>query len=73
MQYDPRKGFAPYQSNSVYKKVRYNKRYTILDQQIAQHFVQYIEGLSTTLAFYATQIINSILKSMISANHDIGL
>ena len=42
------------------------------EKQIAKYFVQYSECLSNPLPFYATQIINPILNSMISANHNKG-
>ena len=34
------------------------KRYLIIDQQIAQHFVNYSDCLHTPLPFYETQIHN---------------
>ena len=37
------------------------KRYFIIDQQIARHFVHYSECLSNPLPFYATQIITLFL------------
>ena len=46
------------------------KRYFIIDQQIARHFVHYIEYPYDPLPFYATQIINPVLTSRISTNHD---
>ena len=49
-----------------------NKKYFIIDQQIARNFVQYSECLSNLLPNYETQIINPFLNSMISANHDKG-
>ena len=39
-----------------------NKRYFIIDQQIARHFVQYSEFLSNPLPFYAEQIIDPFLN-----------
>ena len=35
--------------------------FSIIDQQIALHFVHYSECLSNPLTFYATKIINSLL------------
>ena len=49
------------------------KRYFIINQQIARHFVQYSECLYHPLPFYVTPIINSFLTSGITANHDKGL
>ena len=46
------------------------KRYFMVDQQILQNFVQYIEGLSNS--FYASQIIDIFINSRISANRDKG-
>ena len=48
-----------------------DKRYFIIDQQLARQFVQYSECLY--LLFYATPIINPFLTSKISANHNKGL
>ena len=58
----------------VYEEISYhhNKRYLIIDQQIARHFVQYSEYLSHSLPFYPTQMINPILNLRISANHNKG-
>ena len=47
------------------------KRYFILDQQIAWHFVHWM-SLQTPFS-YVTQIINPFLTSRLSANHDTGL
>ena len=47
-----------------------NKRYSIIDRQIARHFVQYSESFSNLSSPYETQIINPFLKSWISAKHD---
>ena len=50
------------------------KRYFIIDEQIARHFVHYSECLNLPpLLFYVTQIINQFLTSWISAYHDKGL
>ena len=49
------------------------KRYFMIDQQKARHFVHFSEYLSTSIPFYATQIIKNFLNSRISANHDKGL
>ena len=46
------------------------KRYLIIDQQIARHFVLYSEYLYHPLPFYGTQIITLFLTSTISANQD---
>ena len=43
-----------------------DKRYFIIDQQIASHFVHYSECLYYPLPLYATQIINHFLTSRIS-------
>ena len=51
-------------------KVKINKIYFIIDQQIARYFVQYSECLTNYLPFYATQIIYTFLNSRISCNHD---
>ena len=48
----------------------YNTRDYVIDKQKAQHFVQYSEGNFKTLSIYATQIINPILNSKISAKKD---
>ena len=50
-----------------------NKRYFIIDQQIARHFVHYSECLSNLTSFYTIQLINPFLISRITANHDKGL
>ena len=47
-----------------------DKRYFMIDQQIAQHFVHYSKCLYHPLLFFATQIIIPFLNSKISANHD---
>ena len=47
----------------------FDKRYFIIDQQIARHFVQ---NFQTSLSLYATQIIITLLLSQGSANHDKG-
>ena len=46
------------------------KIYFIIDQQIARHFVQFSECLSSPIHSYATQIIKPFLSSRILANHD---
>ena len=46
------------------------KRYSIIDQQLAQPFVHYSAWHSKSLPFYANQIIYPFLKLRISANHD---
>ena len=48
----------------------FSKRYSIIDQQLARHFVQYSEWLTISLPFYATQIIDPFLTLRISANPD---
>ena len=53
--------------------VRLNKRYFIIDQQIARHFVHYSECLSNPPSLYATQMINPFLNSRIKDNHNKGL
>ena len=53
-----------------HKIVACNKRYSIIDQQIAHIFCTTVNVGTTRLPFYATQIINPFLKSRISANHD---
>ena len=53
---------------SFYLLTGVGKRYFIIDQQIAQHFLQYSECLSNPLRFYKTQIINLFLNPRISAN-----
>ena len=55
------------------KKKYANKRYSIIDQQIAWHFVDYSECLSNPLPFFETQIINPFLNSRITVNHEKGL
>ena len=47
-----------------------NKRYFIIDQQIARHFVHYRECLSNPLPFYTIQITNPFLNSRISPNKE---
>ena len=47
-----------------------HKRYFIIDQQIAEHFVHYSKYLSKPLPFYATEMINPFFNSRISANHN---
>ena len=49
------------------------KRYFIIDQQIAQNFMHFSELFTTSLPFYASQIISHFLTLRISANHDKGL
>ena len=49
------------------------KRYFIIDQQIARHFVLYSECLYHPLSFYGNQIITLFLTSTILAKHDKGL
>ena len=49
-----------------------NKRYLMIDPQIARHFVHYSECLSNPLPFKATQIINPFLDSRFSANNNKG-
>ena len=49
------------------------KRYFIIDQQIAWHFVHYSECLFHPLPFFATLTTNHFPTSRISANHDKGL
>ena len=48
------------------------KRYFIVDQQIARHFVHYSE-CTNPLPFYLTQMINPFLILRTLANHDKGL
>ena len=48
------------------------KRYSIIDQQIAQHFAHCSEYLYHPLPFYATQNITPFLTLSISANHNKG-
>ena len=48
------------------------KIYSMIDQQIARHFVHYSESLYNPLSFYITQI-TLFLNSRISANQDKGL
>ena len=50
----------------------YDKRYFIIDHQIARYFVHFSECLLNPLSFYATQIIIPFLHLRISANHDKG-
>ena len=57
-------GYTPFTETQI---SRY-KRYSIIDQQVAPHFVHYSECLSNPLPFYATQIINPFLTLRISAN-----
>ena len=47
------------------------KRYFLIDQQKAQHFVHFSEYLSDPLPFYATQFITYFLNLKISLNHNI--
>ena len=54
----------------------FDKRYFIIDQQLARQFVEYSECLYNhppPLPFYATPIINPFLTSKISAKYDKGL
>ena len=55
------------------EQVLKTKRYFLIDQQIARHFVHYSECLYHPLIYYATQIINPFLTLRILANHDKGL
>ena len=48
------------------------KRYSIIDQQIARHFVYHSECFSN-VSFHATQIINPFFTLSVLANHDKGL
>ena len=43
----------------------FTKRYFIIDQQIARHFVHYSECLYQLLPYYAVKIINALLTSRI--------
>jgi hypothetical protein len=53
------------------KKKYANKRYSIIDQQIAWHFVDYtVNDFKFPLSFSVTQIINTFLNSRNSANHE---
>ena len=54
-------------------KLHNNKRYFIIDHQIARHFLHYSECSYHPLPFYATQMITPLLSSRISANQDKGL
>ena len=54
-------------------KCKCNKKYFLIDQQIARHFVHYSKCLYNPLPFNATQIDNPFLTSRISSNHDRGL
>ena len=56
-----------------FKYLYFYKRYFMIDQQIARHFVHYSEYIYHPLPFYTTKIINPFLNSRISANHDKGL
>ena len=47
--------------------------YSIIDQQIARHFVHISECIYQPLPLYATQIINLFLTKKKSANHYKGL
>ena len=49
-----------------------NKTYFIIYQQIARHFVHYIENLSNPPFLLCNSIFNSFLNSRISANYDRG-
>ena len=49
------------------------RRWFIIEKQIVRDFLQYSEYLSNPLPFYATQFINPLLNSRISANHDKGV
>ena len=54
--------------------IHLDKIYSIIDQQIAMHFVQYDKCLSNPPSLlHATKIDNPFLNSRISANHDKGL
>ena len=53
-------------------KEAYFETYFTIDQQKAQNFVHFSECLYHHLPFHETQIINSVISSMISANHDKG-
>ena len=46
------------------------KRYFLIDQQIARHFMQYSDNLPNPLPFNANQITNLFLNSRTSTNHD---
>ena len=48
----------------------FNVTKILIDQQISRHFVHYSVCLYHLLPFYATQIINPLLTSMISANNN---
>ena len=47
-----------------------NKRDFIKEKQLARWIMKYTKCLSTPLPFYATQIITTLINSIISANHD---
>ena len=49
---------------------RLDKRYLMIDQQIARHFVHFSKCLYTLLPFCATQLINPFLTAKIIANHN---
>ena len=57
-------------SKKVHLLICRNKRYFIIDQQIARHFCNTVEVFQTPLSFYIIQIINPFLNLRISANHD---
>ena len=50
-----------------------NKRYFIIDQQIARIYCTTVNVFQAPLPFYATQIIHLFLNSRILANPDKGL
>ena len=49
-----------------------NKRYSIIDKQIARHFCKTVNVFQTPLPFYATHMINPFPNSRISAKYDKG-
>ena len=49
-----------------------NKRDFIIEKQIVQNLCNTQNVYQTTLPFYATQINNPFLSSIISANHEKG-
>ena len=63
-------GWSMFDSLIIYTA---NKRYFIIDQQIARHFLDSSECLYQPLPVYVNQIIYPFLTSRISANHGFEL
>ena len=64
--------FKNFKLNNKYTIDESNKRDYTLEKQKSLNVVKFSKCPSSPLPFYGTQIINSFLSSMISANHDKG-